>query len=105
MAQDNIPQIEKMWDFVHDVNNRNIIFFSYIQNLIFFEMYQYILITFAIIGILIIAFIIYNTNSKDNTVQGLVDNRSLDMFRILNSTKYYHLFLTVIYLVLLNLLL
>jgi|LakMenE01Jun11ns_1017448.scaffolds.fasta_scaffold9959475_11 SAM-dependent methyltransferase len=56
-----------MWDFVHDVNNRNIIFFSYIQNLIFFEMYQYILITFAIIGILIIAFIIYNTNSKDNT--------------------------------------
>jgi hypothetical protein len=40
-----------------------------------------------------------------NTDRGLVDNRSLDMFRIVNSTKYYHLFLTVIYLVLLNLLL
>ena len=33
---------------------------------------------------------------------GLVDNRSLDMFRILNLTKYCYLFLTVIYLVLLN---
>ena len=30
-------------------------------------------------------------------VQGLVDNRSLDMFGILNSVKYCHLFLIVIY--------
>ena len=37
-----------------------------------------------------------------HTVGGLVDNRSLDMFRILNLTKYCYLFLTVIYLVLLN---
>jgi hypothetical protein len=37
----------------------------------------------------------------ENTVQGLVDNRSLDMFRIANSVKYYHLFFTIIYLVLL----
>ena len=37
-----------------------------------------------------------------SAVLGLVDNRSLGMFRILNSTKYYHLFLVVIYLVLLN---
>ena len=31
------------------------------------------------------------------TDQGLVDNRSLDMFRISNSVKYCHLFLIVIY--------